>query len=381
MTDISDISAKAGIKRKALPRWLRRALIAALVISVLALAWWAFMYFTHGRYQQSTNNAYVQADSAPVAPKVSGYVREVLVAENEHVVPGQPLVRIDASDYEATVDRLRAEGAAAVARITAAEAALGEQRGQIEQAQAQLAAARVAVTYAKGSAARYAALSEIGAETRERYDNARYDVDRASAETVVRQAAAQSVAERTPTLKGQLAIAIAQHDAAKAQLAQAIKTQSDTVIRATIGGIVGSKSVRIGQFVQPGQRLMTVVPSTELYVVANFKETQLSLMRVGQPVTITIDALDGAEIRGEVQSLAPATGAEFSLIKPENATGNFTKIVQRVPVRIRIFAGPGAQGFLRAGLSATVSVDTSGARWELAGLQEESRKLATQRKR
>lgn len=380
MTDDTDMSPLAEGRRSGLPHRLRLALIVALVLGVLALAWWGYGYVTHGRYQESTNNAYIHADSAPVAAKVSGYVREILVADNQLVVPGQPLVRIDSSDYDATVGRLRAEVAAADAQISAATATIREQDGQIDQVRAQLKAARVAVSYASGSAARYAALSREGAETRERYDNARYDLDRAKAEADVRQSALAAAADRTPTLRAQLAIAIAQRDAVRAQLAQANNTLSDTVIRASTRGVVGSKTVRVGQFVQPGQRLMTIVPSTDLYISANFKETQLALMRPGQPAKISIDALDGIELQGVVQSVSPATGAEFSLIKPENATGNFTKIVQRVPVRIRIVAGPKAWRYLRAGLSVTVSIDTRSGREELDKLEEESRKLAVQGK-
>jgi len=379
MTEVAEnrsTSAKTDSKK---PTWLKLLAVVALVIGVLAGIYWAYAYITHGRFQQETNNAYIQADSVPIAPKVTGYVREVFVDENQLVKAGQSLVRIDATDYQATVDGLRSEVAAAEARVVAARAAIGEQRGQVEQARAQVDAAQVAVAYAKGSAARYASLSEIGAETRERYDNARYDVDRAKAERVVRQKALSSAAKRYPALKGQLAVANAQLNAVKTQLSQAIKTQEDTVIKAVLGGIIGSKTVRTGQFVQPGQRLMTIVPSTDLYIIANFKETQLALMREGQSVDIRVDAFDGVSIKGEVESLAPATGAEFSLVKPENATGNFTKIVQRVPIRIKIFAGPTARKLLRAGLSVTVSVNTKDAHDELDQLEEESRKLATKR--
>jgi len=379
MTDIQDASPDSEDKAGGLSSRLKLALFVFAAACLLALVWWAYSYFTHGRYQESTNNAYIQADFVPIAPKVTGYVREIMVEDNQRVTKGQPLARIDASDYEAAVDRSRADVAAAGAQISAARAALGEQNSQIKQAQAQLAAAHVALKYSKGTVARYSALSDIGAETREAYDNAKYDLDRIKAEITVRKTAIQVVSERTPTLKGQLAIAMAQRDAAQAQLTQAADTLDNTLIRSDTAGIVGSKTARVGQFVQPGQRLMTIVPSNDLYVIANFKETQLALMREGQPVEITIDALDGASIKGEVQSLAPATGAEFSLIKPENATGNFTKIVQRLPVRIRILAGPTAHKFLRAGLSVTASVDTKNGRDDLADIEQESRELAAKR--
>lgn len=376
-TDTPQTSAPATPTR---PK-LGIALLAAVCLGLIAAVFWGYTYVTFGQFQEETNNAYVGADSVPVAPKVTGYVREVLVNDNASVERGQPLARIDASDYQADVDALRAQLAAANAKLVAARAAVSEQSGMVAQARAQVQAASVAVEYARGSAARYAVLSEAGAETVERYDNARYDVDRANAERTVRQKALLSAEGRFPALRGQIGVARAQRDVVAAQLAQAVDTQEDTIIRATVAGTVGSKTVRVGQFVQPGQRLMTIVPSRELYIVANFKETQLARIRVGQPVTIEIDSLSGATFSGEVQSLAPATGAEFSLIKPENATGNFTKIVQRVPIKIRIFAGPTAEKYLKAGMSATVSVNTIGAAEDLESLEDESRNMANRSRR
>ena len=381
MTDQTDDTSQESPPAKSTRPRLRIALLIAVCLGLIAAVYWGYGYITVGRFQEETNNAYVQADSVPVAPKVTGYVREVLVSDNEFVEIGQPLARIDASDYQSTVDAFRAQLAAANAQIVAARAAVDEQSSSVAQARAQVRAATVGVEYAKGSARRYAVLSEAGAETVERYDNSRYDVDRAKAERNVRQKALASAQGRFPALRGQIGVALAQRDVIAAQLAQAVETQEDTIIRATVAGTVGSKTVRVGQFVQPGQRLMTIVPSRELYIIANFKETQLARIRVGQPVSIEIDSLSGATLSGEVESLAPATGAEFSLIKPENATGNFTKIVQRIPVRIRIFAGPTAEKFLRAGLSATVSVNTKGTDEDLENLEDESRKMATSSRR
>lgn len=365
-------------ERKISPR-IRRVLVVALVFGLIALGYWGINYYTRGRFLESTNNAYVQADFVTVAPKISGYVRQVLVAENQRVAANAPLLRIESGDFKSAIDRLRAEALAADADIAAARSQLSEQGAQLEQAHAQIAAAQTAVGYAVANVNRYRPLVAIGAEAGERYDNTRFDRDRALAELRVRQTALLAAQRRVPTLDSQVAQARARRSAINAQIATATNDLNGTVVRSSIAGTVGSSSVRVGQFVQPGQRLMNIVPSDDLYVIANFKETQLKLMRVGQPVTVSLDALGGVEIQGEVESLSPATGAEFSLLRPENATGNFTKIVQRVPVRIRIFAGPEARRLLRSGLSVEVAVDTRGARGDLDRIEEESRQQAKAR--
>ncbi len=173
-------------------------------------------------------------------------------------------------------------------------------------------------------------------------------------------------------LTSQVAQGRAQGQAARAQLAAASVDVGATQLTAPIGGRIGDKTVTIGQFVQAGTRLMSIVPLDRLYITANFKETQLALMRPGQPVAIEIDALDGVRVKGRVESLAPGTGAQFSLLPPQNATGNFTKITQRVPVRVSIEATPAARRLLVPGLSVSVTVDTRGARGELERLREQA---------
>jgi membrane fusion protein (multidrug efflux system) len=194
------------------------------------------------------------------------------------------------------------------------------------------------------------------------------------------RAALLSAQRRTGTLEAQVEQAQSQARASQAQLEAANVNLGSTVLSAPVAGRVASKSVQQGQLVQPGARLMSVVPVDKLYIEANFKETQLALMRVGQPVTVEVDALDGVELHGRVESVSPGTGAEFSILPPQNATGNFTKIVQRVPVRISLDAGPSARRLLVPGMSVEVTVDTRSAREERERIEQEEAARATGQK-
>jgi membrane fusion protein (multidrug efflux system) len=305
------------------------------------------------------DDAYLRADEVTVEPKVSGYVDQVFVADNQAVEAGQPLVRIDARTYDAAL----AQQAAAVdgrrADIAAAERQAAQQEAAVQEARVRLEAARNNAAYALGEANRYAALSRQGAETLERYGQAANQRDQAAL-TARADAAAVSVAERqVATLRAQIAQAKAQLDAAGAVARGARLNLDDTLIRASIAGRIGDKTVRVGQFVQPGTRMMSVVPVQSVYLVANFKETQIGRMRIGQKASVRIDALGDRRIEGVLDSFAPGTGAQFALLPPENATGNFIKIVQRVPVRLRLDAPPTLRDHMLPGLSATVSIDTT----------------------
>ena len=360
--------------------WIRLVLIAALIAGIVALGVWLFRYQTHGRYVQSTNDAYLQADSVTIAPKVAGYVRQVLVAENQPVRAGDPLVRIDAADYAAKTAQADAQIAVAAAAEESATAGIAEQRATISRAQADLAAARRTLAFAQGEVDRYIPLAATGAETRQMLAQKRSDRDRALAQVEAQAAAVRVAQAHVDTIRGQIAQARAQGAQARAQRTEAESDLSATLLKSSIAGVIGNKTVEVGQFVQAGTRLMSVVPVQALYLAANFKETQLGLMRVGQPATIEVDALPGVDLHGVVESVSPGSGATFSLIPPENASGNFTKIVQRVPVRIRVDAGPLARKVLRPGLSVTVSVDTYGARNERDALRDESERRQAARK-
>lgn len=343
----------------------RRALLIVGVLVAVALIGgiaWFLRYQSYGRYQQSTTDAYVQADAVTVAPKVSGYVDRVFVAENQSVKAGDPLVQIDARDYRAQAAQSVAQIEVARANARGVEAQIAEQQAAIARARADLSAAATDADFANGEVARYAPLAETGAETRERVATLRNQARQANARVAAARAALTAAERRVGTLRAQIAQAQAQGQGARAQLASAETNVGATLIRASIPGRVGDKTVRVGQFVQAGTRLMSVVPTTDLYIEANFKETQLGLMRVGQPVRIEVDALPGVEIPGRVASIAPGTGAQFSVLPPQNATGNFTKIVQRVPVRIALYPGPATRALMVPGMSVEVSVDTRSAR-------------------
>ncbi|WP_294443952.1 HlyD family secretion protein [uncultured Sphingomonas sp.] len=338
--------------------WFRiLAIVIVIALVIGGIAYWIH-YRNYGKFQQSTNNAYLEADDVSISPKVSGYVIRVLVGENQFVRAGQPLVQIDARQSLADVAQAQAQVAASYANARSAEAQIGQQRAQIAQAAAELAAAQDKLAHDQLEVDRYAPLAGSGASPRERL--AQLVSQRNQSADTVRSRRATVVAQqrRIGQLRASVDQALSQAEAAKAQVRSLAVDLGSTMLRAPIDGIVGNKNVRVGRYVQAGTELMAVVPLGALYLKANFKETQLTLMRPGQPATIHVDALPGANIPGVVESIAPATGARFSLLPPENATGNFTKIVQRVPVRIRVQAGPEARRVLVSGLSAEVSVDT-----------------------
>jgi len=328
--------------------------IVLVILAIVGLNWW-----THGRFIQTTDDAYLHADQVTVAPKVSGYVDQVYVIENQTVAPGQPLVRIDARSYQAALAQQSAAIDARRADIALSERQLAQQEAAIDQSKAQLAGAQANAAYAAHEAERYKTLSSEGVETQERAAQAKNQQDQASA-TLKADAAALSVAQRqVAALQAQIQQAKAQLEGAQAQANAAQLNVGDTLLRASIAGRIGDKSVQLGQIVQPGTRLMSIVPTAQIYLVANFKETQIGRMRIGQPATVKIDALGGRKIEGRLESFAPGTGAQFALLPPENATGNFTKIVQRVPVRFALEAPADIADHLLPGLSATVEVDTS----------------------
>ncbi|WP_203310056.1 HlyD family secretion protein [Sphingomonas beigongshangi] len=373
--DADAASAGDGKPGKRLSGRAKAILLALLAIVVVVGIVWYLRYESRGKFLQNTNDATIQADAVTVAPKVSGYVAEVMVGDNQDVKAGQPLVRIDPRTYRAQAAQAEAQIAQARASADAARASIDEQYATIAQAQAQLDSARIKAAHDAAEVARYRPLAASGAETREQLSQLELAA-RQSAEAVRVQAAAVAMQRRrVASFAAQLRQGQAQAQGAQAQLAAVNVDVGSTLIRAATDGRIGDKTVTVGQFVQAGTRLMSVVPLDKLYVTANFKETQLALMRPGQPATIKVDALDGIELKGQVQSVSPGTGAQFSLIPPQNATGNFTKIVQRVPVRIAIEASPDARRLLVPGLSVTVTVDTIGAKGQLDRLREQQKQL------
>jgi membrane fusion protein, multidrug efflux system len=358
-------AAKAGTRRRTL-----LFSIGAILLVVGAL--WGLQWWTVGRFIQSTDDAYLQADSVTIAPKVSGYVAEVYVADNQPVIAGQPLVRLDKRQYQAVLEQADAAIAARKADIERGAAELLQQQANIAQARAQLQGARSGESHAIEEVKRYEPLVATGAETNEKLADLQ-NVRAQAAATVAADIAAVQVAERQPAAtQAQIDQARAQLESAEASFRQAQLDTQDTVIRSTLSGRVGDRTVRVGQYAQPGTRLMTIVPVQDVYLAANFKETQIGLMRAGQPAKIHVDALPGIDLHGTVVSFSPGTGSQFAMLPPQNATGNFTKIVQRVPVRIHIDAAQETRNVLVPGLSVTVHVDTRGGRDSAKRLRREN---------
>ncbi|MGC3027324.1 HlyD family secretion protein [Burkholderia sp. DN3021] len=342
----------------------RRILLVVAVLAAFGAAVWLGRWWTVGRFIESTNDAYLQADSMTAAPKVAGYVTDVYVRDNQAVKAGDPLVRLDVRQYQVALAQSLATVDARRADIARAEADISQQHANLEQADAQAKVSQINARHASDEYARYAPLAATGAETHERVADLKSTRDQAAATLAANNASSAAARTQIASFTAQLRQARAQLEAAQASAAQAQLDLDNTIVRSTLDGRVGDRTVRVGQYVQPGTRLLTVVPVDAIYLVANFKETQIGQMRIGQPVALHVDALPDGALSGVVDSFAPGTGAQFALLPPENATGNFTKIVQRVPVRIRLAADARAQRMLLPGLSVTVDVDTRSARDE-----------------
>ncbi|MBN3809038.1 HlyD family secretion protein [Paraburkholderia sp. Ac-20347] len=340
----------------------RGMVIGGALVALAAAAGWAGHWWVVGRFIESTDDAYLQADSVTIAPKVSGYITDVFVADNQAVKAGDPLVRLDTRQYQAALDQASATVDARNADIQQAEAQLTQQRAKIAQAAAEEDVARVSLRHAQDEVARYTPLAASGAETAEKLSELKSSRDQAQATLAADHAAVESARSQVGALTAQLGQARAQLEAAKASAAQSQLDLNHTVVTSSISGRVGDRTVRVGQYVQPGTRMLSIVPVQDTYLTANFKETQIGRMRIGQPVEVSVDALSGHKLHGVVDSFSPGTGAQFALLPAENATGNFTKIVQRVPVRIRLETGPETRKVLLPGMSVTAEVDTRSSR-------------------
>ncbi|MRX08295.1 biotin/lipoyl-binding protein [Pseudoduganella sp. FT25W] len=356
--DKQDDKAEAPAKK----RKIRVVLLSLGAVAVLLGGGWFLYHELIGQYFEDTDDAYLRADDITVSPKINGYIAEVLVKENQDVKAGQPLVRIDPRDYNAQTEQYQAQIEIAHATADAVRAQVAEQESTVAQMRAQLAAARDNADFAKREVARYAPLVEIGAENAETLATRRNQAEQSARQVAAQQAALDNAVKHIASLQAQVRQAEAQSGTARAQLKAADVNLESTQLSASADGRVGDLTVRVGQFAQPGTRLMSIVPLNTLYISANFKETQIGRMRLGQPAEIKIDALPGLKLHGHVESLAPGTGAQFSLLPPQNATGNFTKIVQRVPVRLAIDATAETRRVLVPGLSLKVVVDTTSAR-------------------
>jgi membrane fusion protein, multidrug efflux system len=359
--------AAPAVKRKFTLR--RLGALAGAIIAIVGLSYYGWRYWSIGRFEESTDDAYVQADSSILAPKVSGYISDVLVDDNQPVKAGQLLARIDERDYQAALAQARANVAAAQADIDNLNASLKEQQAVIAQARATIEVDNANLTFARQDNDRYGTLAKQGSGTVQAAQQALSKRNIAQA-TLDQDTATLDAAERQiGVLKAQLSKA----DAVLAQ-DQAIQRQAElnlsyTNIIAPIDGVVGNRTLRVGQYVQAGTQLMAVVPLESTYVVANFEETQLADIRPHEPVDIAVDTYSGKTVRGYVDSIAPASGQEFALLPPDNATGNFTKIVQRIPVKIAIDRNDPLRGDLRPGMSVVATVTTKTGRGVVAGTE------------
>lgn len=331
-----------------------------IVVGLVAAAGLAAVWGHYRRFVESTDDAYVQADNAVVSPKVPGYVTKVAVEENRVVHKGDVLVILEDDDYIAARDQAQASVAAASAQLQVLSSQDALQGALIEKARAGVTAAIAKAHDADTERERDAKLIDQGYVTKERQDADNDAATTADAEVISANSALDAAHRQLAVVRAQEVQAKAALDQARARLAGAQIDLDHTVIRASMDGIVGNRSVQVGDYVGPGSQLFTLVPQTELYVIANFKETQVARMRVGQPVTMYADVNSGEKLHGFVESLSPATGSEFSLLPPQNATGNFTKIVQRVPIKIAFTKESDPPAILRPGLSIVVTVDTRG---------------------
>jgi membrane fusion protein, multidrug efflux system len=347
---------------------LRRPLVVAAVAVAIAIG--GALYIASPKRSVSTDNAYLQADSSIVAPKVRGLVAAILVQHDQQVHRGDPLVRIDPEEFDARVASASAALQNAQASVQAAQAALIALTAEEKLANSQVRAAQTTIrssdaqkVFAEADQRRYDQLIASGAVAKRDAEQfraaaitAQANAEHSRAEFAVSRDEASVTQVKRLTLEASLAQAEAAVASAKAAFELARQDQTNTLVRAPIDGVVGDRQVEPGDYVQPGTRLLSVVPLDRVYVIANFKETQTSRMLVGQPASVSLDALPGQMLTGRVESFAPGSGSQFSLLPFEPGTGNFTKIVQRVPVRIRFDAHQVALARLRPGLSSTVTV-------------------------
>ncbi|HEY1795904.1 MAG TPA: HlyD family secretion protein [Stellaceae bacterium] len=363
MTDTTQTQIRAAAPKAAATgisgtRLRRAALGLAVIAGVFAAAGYGRYYWTTGQYLVTTDDAYVDAHSALIAPKVAGYVTEVTVDDNEPVKLGQVIARIDPRDYQTALDQTRAGVKAAQANIDTLTQQIAQQKLTIEQTRQSAIADQAALVFSEQNSQRYRTLASEGVGTVQQAQQTQSDYLQKQA-AVQRDGAAVAGAEK------QISVLKAQLEQARASLAQQQANEQQaqlnlgyTTITAPFDGTVGARTVQIGQYVQPGTQLLAIVPTHNVYVTANYMETQLTNVRSGQPVTLAVDTFPGTVVHGRVASLSPASGQQFALLPPDNATGNFTKIVQRIPVKIALDPNDALAGRLRPGMSVEPTIDT-----------------------
>ena len=340
-----------------------RRLAAVVVVAVLAsgVSWCGHGWWKTGRFIQTTDDAYVGGNVTTISPHVGGFVTDILVADHEHVRRGQLVARLDRRDYQASLDKAQAVVAARIAALSNLRARTVLQQTAIRESLADQAAKVANAAFTRIDGARYAYLAVTSAGSRQAAQKSLAARQVAEAAVAASVAAVEGARQQLAVLDTQIAEAQAEIGQARSDLRTGVLNLSYTDILSPIDGYVGNRAAQVGAYVAEGSYLLSIIPAHDLWVDANFKEDQLANMVPGQEVTAEADVAPGRVFHGRVLSLAPGTGALFSIIPPENATGNFTKIVQRVPVRIALNAGDASFGRLRPGLSMLVHVDTKGA--------------------
>ncbi|WP_130830936.1 HlyD family secretion protein [[Erwinia] mediterraneensis] len=340
---------RALLKRKTV-------LLTLLLLVLLAMAFfvWSAMISNDHR----TNDAYVNADYTLVAPRVSGYVASVNVRDNQQVKAGEVLATLDDRDYRVALETALANLQVSEAKLLSSQAQLEQQQSVIEEARATLAASQASAQYAGQSADRYNRLYKSGTVAADEQQKASSTLHAAAAQVRQNQAALAAAQKEVGVLQAAVRQAEADVASTRASVDQARLNLSYTRITAPVDGMVGQRAVRTGAWVSAGTRLLAVVPLQQAYITANYLETQLADVHQGQPVTVTVDALPGQHFTGHVDSIAPATGATFSAIAPDNATGNFTKVVQRLPVKIVLDGRQADLAQLRVGMSVIAEINT-----------------------
>jgi len=339
--------------------FLRRLILPAIVLAAIGGgSWYGHEWWTNGRFMVSTDDAYIEGDITNIAPKVTGYVSKVNVVANQRVKAGDVLVTLDNGDYTIAAEQAAAQIVTQKLSLDRFNAQIDAAKAGLPLAVAQKTALEATVKGAEITERRATELAAKSAGTVAALDNARTALEQARANLA---GAVSNIA----AAKANIAVVIAQRAEAASQIRslelQETKAERDlgfTVLKAPFDGVIGNLAVQTGDLVSPGQRLAALVPVSKLYIEANFKETQVAGIKPGAEVDIHVDALSDHVIKGRVESIAPASGAVFSLLPPENATGNFTKVIQRLPVRIAIPQNALDSGNLRAGLSVVVDIDS-----------------------
>ncbi|MCX5566415.1 HlyD family secretion protein [Alcaligenes phenolicus] len=366
-------TSTTSTERKVLGLRLAPWLGCLAIVGLLVLATTQWNEWTSSRRIQSTQNAYVKSDFAVLSAKVSGYVKALPLGDYERVQAGDLIAQIDPADYEWAVAAAQADQSKAQANLDNLDGEIAQQQARIKEAQAKLRSVQVRVRQYRNNPSRQARLVKEGALSRQGYENAQADLDEAISQGEAAAAQVELAKHSLKVLQGQRAIRSADLKSAQAALESARRNLGYTRIVAPFDGVLNKRHVQVGSLLSPGTQIVSIVPLEQAYVLANYKETQLAHVQPGQPVELTVDGLPGGSWRGRVVEIAPMSGAESSLLPADNASGNFTKVVQRIPVRIELEPGQARLERLRPGMSAQAKIDTAGshvAAYDMPGLKQ-----------